>query len=71
MNKFEQIIAGYEPVAVASVATAVFVLLAGLGIAVGDLPDKVNAVLAFLAVMAPMLSGWLARMRVTPTGKAK
>lgn len=71
MNKLITLIrraaAGYEPAVVASVAAAFFVLLAGLGITVGDFPDKVNAILTFVAFVAPILGGAATRAKVTPT----
>lgn len=54
----------YEPAVAAAIVAAVFQLLAGLGIAVGDLPEKVDAVLAFLAVAATLVAGRATRARV-------
>lgn len=56
--------AGYEPAVVSSVVAAAFVLAAGLGITVGDLPEKANAVLTFLAFVAPLVAGRVTRGKV-------
>lgn len=55
---------GYEPAVVSSVVAAAFVLAAGLGITVGDLPEKVNAGLTFLAFVAPLVAGKVTRSKV-------
>lgn len=55
---------GYEPAVVSSIVAASFVLAAGLGITVGDLPEKANAVLTFLAFIAPIVAGKVTRSRV-------
>lgn len=55
----------YEPAVARTAAAAVFQLLAGLGIAVGDLPEQVDAVLAFVAIAATLLAGRSIRKRVT------
>lgn len=62
---------GYEPAVASQVVAAVFTLAAGLGLAVGDLPAKADAVLAFLAVTAPMVAGVVTRQRVTPLAKTE
>jgi len=61
-----EVAGGYEPAVVSSVAAAAFVLAAGLGIGVGDLPEKVNAVLVFVAFVAPLIAGTYARAKVQP-----
>jgi hypothetical protein len=58
--------AGYEPAVVASVAAAVFLLAAELGIQTGDLPEKVDAVLRFAQFIAPLIAGVGIRQKVTP-----
>ena len=59
--------AGYEPVLVASIVGAVVALLAGVGIPqVTNYSDQVNAVLTFLAFIAPIVAGGVARSKVTP-----
>lgn len=59
-------LSGYEPVVAAQVVAATFTAAAGLGIAVGDWPQKVDAVLTFAAVVVPLLAGVYARSKVTP-----
>lgn len=54
----------YEPAVAKTAAAAVFQLLAALGIAVGDLPQQVDAVLAFVAIAATLLAGRSIRKRV-------
>lgn len=60
---------GYEPARAAALLTAFFTLLVGLGITVGDLPAKGEAVLAFLTVVAPLLAARAVRRRVMPVKK--
>lgn len=67
MGKVRDFATGYEPAVAAAVVAAVFTLFAGLGIAVGDWDVKVNAVLAFVAFVAPLLAGGYTRGKVTPT----
>lgn len=69
LDKIRQIAAGYEPALVASFVAALFTLAAGLGIAVGDLPAKVDAVLTFIAFAAPVIAGIHTRSKVTPISK--
>lgn len=66
--EFSAIIAGYEPVRVRAFVGAVLVLLASFGIGSGGFPPQVDAVLAFLAFVVPILAGELARRKVTPVG---
>jgi len=70
-NVLDDAASGYEPAVVASVAAAAFTLAAGLGLAVGDLPQKVNAVLAFLAFVAPLIAGAVTRAKVTPMSRSR
>jgi hypothetical protein len=58
--------AGYEPVMARTIVAAFFVMLAGAGIGSGSLPPAVEAVLGFLAIIAPIVAGKLAREKVTP-----
>ncbi len=66
-NFIRRAAAGYEPVVASQIVAAFFTLCAGLGIVVGDLPNKVNAVLAFAGVVLPMIAGAYARQKVTPS----
>lgn len=60
--------AGYEPVLVASIVGAVVALLVGVGVPqVTDWTDEADAVLTFLAFIAPIVAGGVARAKVTPT----
>ena len=57
--------AGYEPVLVASIVGAIVALLVGVGIPqVTSLSDEVDAVLTFLAFLAPIVAGGVARAKV-------
>lgn len=66
INFIRRAAAGYEPVVAAQFVAAAFTLAAGLGLAVGDLPEKVNALLAFVGVVAPIIAGAYSRQKVTP-----
>ncbi len=67
INFIRRAAAGYEPVVAGQVVAAFFTLCAGLGLAVGDLPAKANAGLAFIGVIAPLLAGAYSRQKVTPS----
>lgn len=54
----------YEPAVAAALAAAFFQMLVGLGIVVGDWPAKVDAVLAFVAVLATLVAGKSVRANV-------
>lgn len=60
------LVTGYEPVVVAQLVAAFFTLLAGLGITVGDWPQKVDAVLVFVNLVVLMAAGAIARSKVSP-----
>lgn len=55
----------YEPAVAATVVAAFFQMLVGVGIAVGDWPAKVDAVLGFVAVLSTVLAGKSIRSQVT------
>ena len=64
MSKLAQILATvhqwasqYQPAVARTLAAAFFQMLVGLGIVVGDWPDKVNAVLGFVAILTTVLAG--------------
>ncbi|WP_311208711.1 MULTISPECIES: hypothetical protein [unclassified Aeromicrobium] len=57
---------GYEPAVTAALVAAFFTMLSGIGLVVGDLPQKVDAVLGFVAFVAPLIAGWYARQKVAP-----
>lgn len=61
---------GYEPAVATQVAAASLTLLAGLGLTVAELSTRVDAVLAFLAVTAPLAAGVVTRTKVTPLAKS-
>lgn len=69
MNKVREFAAGWEPALAAAIIAAVFALATQLGIAVGDLPDKVSGILAFIAVIAPLVAGGYVRQKVSPLKK--
>lgn len=58
--------AGYEPVQARAGLSALFILLAACGIGSGKLPPQVDAGLAFIAVVSPIIAGWKARAKVSP-----
>ena len=62
----QDVINGYEPALVRSVAVAVFVMLAAFGIGTGNLPVQVEALLTFAAFIVPLVGGVLIRAKVSP-----
>lgn len=68
-DKIKEIAAGYEPALVASIVAAVFVLAAGLGVTLAQWSDEADAVLTFLAFIAPILAGGYTRSKVTPLAR--
>ena len=66
LSALRALAAGYEPARASAIAAAVFTLAAGLGLSVGDLPQKVDAVLVFLATVSVLIAGEATRKRVTP-----
>lgn len=61
----------YEPAVAATLVAAFFQMLVGLGIAVGDWPAKVDAVLAFVAILTTVLAGREIRKRVQPVARSE
>ncbi len=47
----------YQPALARTYVAVAFQMLTGLGIAVGDLPDKANTALGVVAILATMLAG--------------
>jgi hypothetical protein len=47
----------YQPALARTYVAVTFQMLAGLGIAVGDLPDKANTALGVVAVLATLIAG--------------
>lgn len=47
----------YEPAVAKAIVAAFFQMLLGLGVAVGDFPAKVDAVLAFVTVVTTLVAG--------------
>lgn len=58
--------AGYEPALASSILAAGLTLAAGLGLVVGDFPEKANAILTFIAFLAPIVAGAYTRSKVIP-----
>jgi hypothetical protein len=70
VNFVRRAAAGYEPAVMTSLAAATFVAAAQLGINVGDLPEKVDAVLTWLSVVATLVAGARIRAKVEPAKSA-
>ena len=66
IEKIRRAAAGYEPALVSAIVAAGFTLAAGLGLIVGSLPEQVDAVLTFVAFVAPILAGTYTRAKVSP-----
>lgn len=62
----QNLAAGYEPVEAAQFVAAIFTMLSGLGLVLGDLPIQADAVLGFLAVAAPLIAARRGRNQVVP-----